>query len=357
MNAEVPLSLPPPLLPDQNIFRSPEEMQNMQYTYALLDKLAVAPSRMPAYMRDLARRGGGVTGLGQDLQQHVALAFPRNAFFRQPRAVGVYQMQPAVCVELGKALQNLGSAKRQIDSALDAAKKTGNQSAYAQALNAKWNVESDILKLQGLLSKNTCGAMRGFGAVTTKQPINLQNPDVMREVKTLMALIKPHYAEKGEAWFGELTWTPEDWVGYKSIAELLASSLESSADEKKQLVAYIDDTGKTVLGWPADGRTAFPSAIGISGMGEYLIQTQVFPDNTVFRDTFPALDAYSAAGVPLPPDPGVVAPKLEGGGPGAANAEKGIKHVGMDTTKLAMIAGGVAVVGVVAFLLLKKKRR
>lgn len=274
MNAEVPLALPPALLPDQNIFRSPEEMRSMRYTYGLLDRLARPPGSFPAYMRDLARRGGGVTGLGQSMLHSARAPF----LFR-------------------------GTRQRRL---------------------------------------------RGIGAVGTR--IDLKNPDVMREVKTLMTLIKPHYAEKGDAWFAELTWTDTDWVAYESIADLMAKSIESSKNEKDQLVAYVDASGATKLGWPPAGGVGFPSAIGIEAMAQYLVQTQAFPDMQSVRSTFVTLDKYSNAGVPLPPDPGVERPVLAGD-PGANTAS----IVGDNKTML--IVGGIALVGLVAFLVMRKKKR
>jgi hypothetical protein len=349
MNAEVPLALPPPVLPDQNIFRSPEELRSMRYTYALLDKLAVAPSRMPAYMRDLARRGGGVTGLGQDMLHSARM--PMQRFFRAPvrRGAGVYHTQSSRCVDLGVVLQNVNFHRAKVESDLAWAKKTGDHAAYATALNARWDVDYAEQLARKDLQNARCGVLRGVGAVGSR--IDLKNPDVMREVKTLMTLIKPHYAEKGEAWFADMTWRAEDWVAYKSIAELMASSLESSQDEKSTLVAYVDSAGATKLGWPPNGSVGFPSAIGIEAMAQYLVKSQTFPDIATVQATFPALDKYSTAGVPLPPDPGVERPTLAGE-PGAT-----AKLPGGKSTQMAMIVGGVAVVGIVAYLVMRKKKR
>lgn len=133
--------------------------------------------------------------------------------------------------------------------------------------------------------------------------INLADPDILRELKTLMTLYNPDLAKQGEGWF-TAAWSSSDFEAYKGIL----AKLPGSATDKKRLVAY--QSGSTVvLGMPPVGVVGFPSIWGIEAIGTRLV-TLAIMSVELLAQAFPKLTAagQAAATSVKPTEAGVAAP-------------------------------------------------
>lgn len=173
-----------------------------------------------------------------------------------------------------------------------------------------------------------------YAGVGALQPVvNLGDPDILLELKTMMTLHTPALAQQGEKWFAS-PWTKADWESYKGIL----AKLPGSASEKSKLVAYTTKDGGVALGMPPAGAVGFPSIFGISALGTRLITLGTMTNESL-AVAFPKLTsaALATAASIKPGDPGVIAPSSGGG-----------------SVPTWAIAAGVGVLAVGAYLLLKK---
>jgi hypothetical protein len=172
----------------------------------------------------------------------------------------------------------------------------------------------------------------GLGAVGGA--INLGDPAVMVEIKTIMMMLGMTVpASAGNDWFNA-PWSAANWEAYKAVL----AKLPGSATEKTKLVAYQGKSG-VVLGMPPTGTVGFPSIYGIAAMGNRLISQGALTEASS-KEAFPVLTAAAnkAASGLKPGDAGVEAP---GAGGGSSNT--------------LLIVAGVGVALLVGYVLLKKK--
>jgi hypothetical protein len=149
--------------------------------------------------------------------------------------------------------------------------------------------------------------LQGLGAeIASKpaKPLDLSSPAIMRELKTMMAMIDSALlASKSEGWYNDPAWAMEDWTAFKVIIQKLGQGTPLSK------VSAHDVDGKAVSGLPAEGEVGFPNANGVEGLGDLVIAKGGLTPETRAQ-AFPNITAHFAKYSP-PPGAGVIPPQIK----------------------------------------------